>query len=241
MRRAPRRLSSGTGRLTSAFTGEPCSMAPAETMSMTRREERPSCDFSMTAFSTTTAPVTSMTTRALPGAEVPPRNVLTRPTGVSPGSGGSCSFTSGSSTNTRFGLVSANTWNSTWCSRPMMNLVRVFSAGAPARGAAASDWPDMLPVTCCARDAEESAIVANKTPENDTPKLERRSLPMPIVVDPRLTHYSWRDSLVDKPWKDGIFQVFTGSSYELVNVNNFLLRSQSRPIAVIIPARFGQG
>src|SRR6476469_3727605 len=118
----------------------------------------------------------------------------------------------------------------------MMNLVRVFSAGAPARGAAASDWPDMLPVTCCAKDAEGRATVANKTPKSDTPMLERRSLPVPIVVDPRLTHYSWRDSLVDKPRKDCIFRVFTGSSYELVNVNNFLSRSQSRPFAVIIPA-----
>ena len=80
---------------------------------MVRRTLRPSWDFSITAFSTTTAPVTSMTTRVLPGADVPPRNVLTRPTGVSPGSGGSCSLTSGSSTNTRLGLVSANTWKST--------------------------------------------------------------------------------------------------------------------------------
>ena len=69
--------------------------------------------FSTLAFSTITGPVTSMTTRALPGADRPPRKDLTRPTAASPGCGGSCSLTSGSSTKTRLGLVSEKTWKST--------------------------------------------------------------------------------------------------------------------------------
>ena len=96
----------------------------AGTISSTRCAALPSLPFSTAAFSTITGPVTSMTTRALPGADRPPRNDLTRPTAVSPGCGGSCSMTSGSSTNTRLGLVSENTWNSTGRSRPMMNRVR---------------------------------------------------------------------------------------------------------------------
>jgi len=43
------------------------------------------------------------------GAERPPRNDLTRPTGASPGRAGNCSFTSGRSTKTRLGLVRAKT------------------------------------------------------------------------------------------------------------------------------------
>ena len=96
----------------------------SHTISSTSWAVFPSLLFTIAARSTTTGPVTSITMRALPGADWPPRNDLTRPTAASPGCDGSCSMTSGSSTKTRLGLVSEKTWNSTERSSPMMNLVR---------------------------------------------------------------------------------------------------------------------
>ncbi len=93
--------------------------------------------FSMSVLSTTTGPVTSMITRDLPGADIPWRNDLMRPTGVSPRASGSTSLTSGRSTSTRLGCASAETSKSTWRSKLMMNRVRVVSilaAGAFSAG-----------------------------------------------------------------------------------------------------------
>ena len=170
---------------------------PTGTISSTSWAVLPSLLFTIAARSTTTGPVTSMTMRALPGADWPPRNDLTRPTAVSPGCGGSCSMTSGSSTKTRLGLVSEKTWNSTERSSPMMNLVRARSplsavsetrAGfaACACGAAASVWPE----------AESGNAAPPAAPNrNSQRRIMRRGLPKPMSFDPRLTHYEWRDSL----------------------------------------------
>jgi hypothetical protein len=61
-------------------------------------------------------------------------------------------------------------------------LVRVFSAGASVRCPAATDWPEMLPVTCCAEDAQGRATAAIKAPKSDARNPEHRSLPVTIVV-----------------------------------------------------------
>src|SRR5690606_13413408 len=90
------------------------------------------------ALSTTTGSVTSMTTRILPGAESPPRNDLTSPAALPSGSIGSRSFTSGSSTTTRLGSDSADTWNATGRSRPTTNRVAVGNASAAVAGARAA-------------------------------------------------------------------------------------------------------
>ena len=104
---SPEAPASMVARLASGFVSTLVSTADSTgTISSTSRAVLPSLLFSMTALSTTTGPVTSMTMRALPGADWPPRNDLTRPTGAAPGSGGSCSMTSGSSMKTRLGLVS---------------------------------------------------------------------------------------------------------------------------------------
>ena len=73
-------------------------------MSSTSWKPLPPGEASIACRSTTTGSTTSMTIIDWPGAESPPRNDLTRPTGRSPIGGGSCMRTADSSTITRFGL-----------------------------------------------------------------------------------------------------------------------------------------
>src|SRR5262249_773394 len=79
---------------------------------------------------------------------------LTSPTGAPLGSKGNCSLTSGRSTNTRLGLVKANTWKSTARSRPIIKRVR-FLLGLEA---AASSASAPAAATCWASHATDSTI-----------------------------------------------------------------------------------
>ena len=130
-------------------------------MSIVSFADLPSGPFSISVFSTTTGPVTSMITRDLPGADTPWRNDLMRPTGVSPIASGSTSLTSGRSTSTRLGCVSDDTSKSTWRSRLTMNLVRVVSIfGGGAFSAGLILWPAGAETSCWACNGEATAEAA---------------------------------------------------------------------------------
>ena len=159
----------------------------AGTISSTRCGALPSFPFSTTAFSTITGPVTSMTTRALPGADRPPRNDLTRPAAASPGCGGSWNMTSGSSTKTRLGLVSEKTWNSTWRSRPMMNRVRALSSLSAVSGAAggvAAVFAGFAAAVCCADAVMGRAAAQSGAQMSSERSATRRSLPVAMSSTP---------------------------------------------------------
>src|SRR5262245_10197878 len=176
--------------------------------------------FSMLERSMTTGPVTSMTTRALPGAERPPRKNLTSPTGVPLGSAGNCSLTSGRSTNTRLGLVKANTWKSTARSRPIIKRVR-FLFGLEA---AASSTSAPAATTCWASQATDRAIGSSAS---NARRNARRHLPETMPLTPVKRHQLC-GTACGLTVEDGIFRVTTAEVMSLESLRNGLHRTNRR-------------